>query len=309
MVSVQALALLAAGTVLLYVGAELLVAAAGNIARGLGLRAATVGVTVVALVTTAPELVVATVGVVTVSTDIGLGMVIGSNVANIGLVLGIAAVIRPLEISDAVWRRHVPFMVLAAVLLALVSLNGEITRIDGVVLLGVLAGFTGVLLVGIRTQTAMLPETPGSLSVRDGAYAVGGLVALYLGSRWLIDGGHSLLAGLGVSDLVIGLTVIALGTALPELAASAIGAARGHAEFAVGNVVGSNIYNVLAVVGILALAVPIPVDPGTLRVEFPILIGFTLLLVVLMGRDRRLDRSDGVVLLIAYAGFLAILFT
>ncbi|ELY60422.1 CaCA family Na+/Ca+ antiporter [Natronococcus amylolyticus DSM 10524] len=302
--------LLGAGIVALYAGAELLVAGAGRLALGIGLRAATVGVTVIAFATTAPELFVATIGALDVSTDIGLGAVVGSNIANVGLVLGIAALIRPLSVSETVMKRHVPFMVFAALLLVAFGANGRIGRLEGAIFLLVLAGFTAYLLYYINADpmpTEEKPEASDGVSFRDLALVGGGLLALVVGSRWLVAGGTDLLLELGFSELFVGLTVLALGTSLPELAASAVGAVRGETGFAIGNVVGSNIYNVLAVLGIVALITPIEIASSTLRFELPILVGFTVVLVAMMGYGRRLSRLDGAVLLAGYAGFLYLL--
>ncbi|WP_226481153.1 calcium/sodium antiporter [Natrinema amylolyticum] len=302
--------LLAAGIVALYGGAELLVAGAGRLALGIGLRATTVGVTVIAFATTAPELFVSTIGALNVSTDIGLGAVVGSNIANIGLVLGVAALIKPLPIADRVMRRHVPTMVLAAILLIGLGANGRIGRLEGAIFLLVLAGFTAVLLYYVNADPAPVTENPDAgdgISLRDVALVIGGLVALVVGSRWLVAGGTGLLSALGVSDLVIGLTVLALGTSLPELAASVVGAVRGETEFAIGNVVGSNIYNIFAVLGIVALITPIEIEPATLRFELPIMVAFTVVLVGMMGYGRRLTRIDGAILVAGYVGFILLL--
>ncbi|SFB70277.1 cation:H+ antiporter [Halobiforma haloterrestris] len=299
--------LLLAGVVALYAGAELLVAGAGRLALGIGLRAATVGVTVIAFATTAPELFVSVIGALEVSTDIGLGAILGSNVANIGLVLGVSALIKPLSVGETVMRRHVPFMVLAAILLVIVGANGEISRLEGAVFLLVLAAFTAYLLYYANADPAPELDDPGAgdgIAVKDVALVLAGLVALVLGSRWLVSGGTGLLSALGFSDLFIGLTVLALGTSLPELAASVVGAVRGQTEFAIGNVVGSNIYNVLAVLGIVAVITPIDISSSTLRFELPVLVAFTVLLVGMMGYGRRLTRLDGVGLVAGYAAFV-----
>lgn len=304
------LLLLGAGIVALYAGAELLVAGAGRLALGIGLRAATVGVTVIAFATTAPELFVATIGALDVSTDIGLGAVVGSNIANVGLVLGVSALIKPLSVSEIVMKRHVPFMVIAALLLVAFGANGRIGRLEGAIFLLVLAGFTAYLLYYVNADPMPAEETPessGGVSVRDLALVGGGLLALVVGSRWLVSGGTDLLLAFGFSELFVGLTVLALGTSLPELAASAIGALRGQTEFAVGNVVGSNIYNVLAVLGIVALITPIEVAASTIRFEIPVLVGFTVVLIGMMGYGRRLSRLDGATLLAAYLGFVYLL--
>ncbi|WP_418284529.1 calcium/sodium antiporter [Halorubrum sp. DTA46] len=305
------LLLLAGGAALLYAGAELLVRGASDLALAIGLKASTVGVTVVAFATTAPELFVALLGAVTVSTDIGLGAIVGSNIANVGLVLGLSALIRPLDISETVLKRHVPFMLLAALLLVGLGWDGQIGPIEGVVLLGVLVAFTVVVMRRIqRTQsgiTAAERDEMPDARARDAGAVVGGLVALVLGSRWLIGGGQSLLAAAGFSDIFIGLTVLALGTSLPELAASVVAAVRDEASFSIGNVVGSNIYNVLGVIGIVAVITPISVSPGVRGFEFPALVAFTLVLVAMMYRGERLSRLDGGVLVAGYVAFIYLL--
>ncbi len=304
--------LLAAGIALLYAGAELLVKGAAELALGFGLRASTVGVTVVAFATTTPELFVTLVGAFTVSTDIGLGAILGSNVANIGLVLGISALIRPLDVTETVLKSHVPFMILAALLLVGLGLDGRLDAVDGVILLAALVAFTWVVLRRIqRTQASISAAERDRMpdpTLLDVGYIVGGLIALLAGSSWLIDGGQGLLAAAGFSELFIGLTVLALGTSLPELAASAVSAVRGEAEFSVGNVVGSNIYNVLAVIGVLAVITPVEISAGVRSFEFPALIAFTLLVVALMLRGRWISRVDGAILLVAYVAFVYLLF-
>lgn len=305
------LLLLAGGVVALYVGAELLVAGAGRIALGVGLRAATVGVTVIAFATTAPELFVAIIGAIDVSTDTGLGTVLGSNVANIGLVLGLSALVKPLTVSEIVMRRHVPFMVFAAILLVALGADGTIGRLDGIAFLLTLAGFTVYLLYYVNADPAPMvdhPDAGGGFRPKDVALVIAGLVALVIGSRWLVAGGSGLLLELGFSELFVGLTVLALGTSLPELAASVVGAIRDETAFAIGNVVGSNIYNVLAVLGIVAVITPISISPATLRFELPVLVAFTVLLVAMMGYGRRLTRLDGAGLVVAYAAFIYLLF-
>ncbi|SDQ32038.1 calcium/sodium antiporter [Natronobacterium texcoconense] len=302
--------LLVAGAAALYVGAELLVAGAGRLALGIGLRAATVGVTVIAFATTAPELFVATIGALQVSTDIGLGAILGSNIANVGLVLGVTALIKPLAVSERVMRRHVPTMVLAALLLLAFGANGRIGRLEGAIFLLVLTAFTGFLLYYVNADPAPVADDPDAgegVAAKDVALVVGGLIALVVGSRWLVSGGTGLLSALGFSDLFIGLTVLALGTSLPELAASVIGAIRDETDFAIGNVVGSNIYNILAVLGIVALITPIEIASSTLRFELPALIVFTLVLTAMMGYGRGLSRVDGAVLVAGYGAFIYLL--
>lgn len=309
LLSVESLQLVA-GVLLLWKGADWLVSGAGTLALGFGLRRATVGVTVVAFATTAPELFVSVLGALTASTDLGLGTIIGSNIANIGLVLGLAAIIRPLPVSETVQRQHLPFMILAAFLLVILGANGRIGPSEGVVLLAVLAGFSYYIARRVQLGRAMSPdslEDQSKPTLRNWATVIGGLVLLLLGSQWLINGGQGILSALGFSDLFVGLTVLALGTSLPELAASLLSAYRAESGFSIGNVVGSNIYNILAVIGVLAILAPVTISPGVLGFEFPALIVFTLLLVGLMWYGERLTRVDGFILLGGYIVFIWLL--
>ncbi|MFB6127945.1 MAG: calcium/sodium antiporter [Halolamina sp.] len=322
----KATGLLVLGIVLLYVGAEALVEAASRLSVGLGVDAAVAGVTVVAFATTMPELFVGVLSGLGFATDMGIGAVIGSNIANLGLVLGIAALIRPLSVDRDVVRRHVPFMIAAAVLVVGLGYDGVIGPLDGLALLGLLGGFTWYLIRGVRAEDADAdPDGDGESVVADGGepaaagaavdgiqsrdvgYLAGGLALLFVGSRALITGGRDVLIQFGFSYRLVGLTVLAFGTSLPELAASVVAAVRGQAQFSVGNVVGSNIYNVLAVVGVLALMVPIRIAPGMRAFDFPALLAFTVGAVALMLRGRSVSRIDGALLVAGYAVFFHLL--
>jgi len=303
-------AILVAGILLLYVGAEFLVSAASALALSHGVRAATVGVTVVAFATTAPELFVSTVGGITADDSIALGNIVGSNIANIGLVLGTAAVLRPMDVDKSLLYQHGPFMLAAAVALVALSLDGELAAFDGVVLLGMLAAFTGYLYYQSRQEgDVKLPEDvemdeDTSANTRDYVVLVGAILLLLAGSRSLITGGRGVLSAWGFSDLFIGLTIIAFGTSVPELATSVVSALRDEADFSIGNVVGSNIYNVLAVIGLVAVLVPITVQPGTIGFELPVMLGFTFVALGLMAVGDSIGRIEGVGLLGGYAGFV-----
>ncbi|WP_232701013.1 calcium/sodium antiporter [Halobacterium wangiae] len=303
-------AILLVGIVLLYLGAELLVAAASALALSHGLRAATVGVTVVAFATTAPELFVSSIGGLTASDSIALGNIVGSNIANIGLVLGTAAFLRPMAVDDDILYQHGPFMLAAAVALVVLSLDGALTTLDGALLLSLLAAFTGYLYYQSRNGSVKLPEDVEleaentTAGAREYLTLLGGILLLLVGSRSLILGGRGVLTAWGFSDLVIGLTIIAFGTSVPELATSVVSALRDEADFSIGNVVGSNIYNVLAVIGIVALLVPITVDASTMAYELPVMLGFTFVALGIMGVGERVTRVEGVGLIAGYAGFI-----
>ncbi|WP_349770106.1 calcium/sodium antiporter [Halobaculum limi] len=309
------------GVVLLYLGAESLVKGAKGLATDVGVRAAVAGVTVVAFATTAPELFVALVGAVEKTTTIGLGAVIGSNVANIGLVLGLSALVRPLVVSRETVRRHLPFMALAALLLVGLGLDGTLSALDGGLLLLALGGFTVVLLRGVpdseessagddavATDGGTAATTPAArltaISARDLLFLAVGLGFLLVGARRLVEGGTAALYLLGGSDRLVGVTVLALGTSLPELAASLVSAVRGEADFSVGNVVGSNIYNVLAVLGVLTLVSPIRVPSEVVATDFPALVVATAVCGLLLVVRGRVGRLAGLGLLVGYAGYM-----
>jgi cation:H+ antiporter len=304
-------AILVAGILLLYVGAELLVSAASALALSHGVRAATVGVTVVAFATTAPELFVSTVGGITADDSIALGNIVGSNIANIGLVLGTAAVLRPMDVDKALLYQHGPFMLAAAVALVALSLDGELAAVDGVVLLSMLAVFTGYLYYQSKQDgDVKLPEDvemdddDTEANLRDYVVLAGAILLLLAGSRSLIIGGRGVLSAWGFGDLFIGLTIIAFGTSVPEFATSVVSALRDEADFSIGNVVGSNIYNVLAVIGFVAVLVPITVQPGTIGFELPVMLAFTFVALGLMAFGDSIGRVEGVGLIGGYVGFL-----
>ncbi|SEK38597.1 calcium/sodium antiporter [Haloferax larsenii] len=305
-------AILVAGIVALYLGAEALVEGASRLAIGLGLRAAIVGVTIVAFATTTPELFVAVLSGLGYSADLGLGAIVGSNIANIGLVLGISALIQPMGVSTTTLRRHVPFMIAAALALVLLGMDGRLGPLDGGILLIILVAFTGYLVYRAQAAKAdaiateeidIEDEDEVSATFKDVLYLGLGLLLLFVGSNWLIQGGKGLLEAYGFSTRFIGLTVLAFGTSLPELAASVVSAVRGEAEFSIGNVVGSNIYNVVAVLGILAIMVPVSVPESTITLDFPALLVFTFGVIAMMLRNRDVSRLDGGLLVGGYLVF------
>ena len=303
------------GILLLYLGAELLVNSASSLAIGHGIAPATVGVTIVAFSTTAPELFVSVVGGIGISDDIGLGNIIGSNIANIGLVLGASALVQPMAVNSKLLWRHGPFMLGAAVLLVFLGRDGTLSSLDGATMLLLLAVFTGYMLYESRSGTdSVVPDEiaveddDGSTNVRQIALLVGAGVCLLGGSIGLVQGGTGLLRSLGFADLFIAVTVIAFGTSLPELATSVVSAVRDEADFSVGNVIGSNIYNVLAVVGLLAVLNPLTVKSSVQTFHFPIMIAFTVGVVGLMAYSRHISRWSGIALVGGYFGFIYLLF-
>ena len=273
------------GLVLLIVGAEALVRGAVRIAAVLGISPLVIGLTVVAFGTSTPELAVSVQASLSGQTDVAVGNVVGSNIFNVLLILGLSAMVTPLTISVQLVRWDVPIMISVSILTLLFGLDGVVSRLNGVVLLfGIIAYTVFSVRQGRKEKTAPqadtshLPASPALHPARqwvvNGGLILGGLALLVLGSRWLNEGAITIARAIGVSDLVIGLTLVAAGTSLPEVATSVLASLRGERDIAVGNVVGSNIFNVLAVLGLSSSVVPegILLSAGALRLDIPIMI-------------------------------------
>jgi cation:H+ antiporter len=315
-VTASALILLCAGLVLLVTGAELLVRGASRLAAALGIPQLVIGLTVVAFGTSAPELAVSVRSALAGQADLALGNVVGSNIFNVLVILGISALAAPLVVSRRVVRLDVPIMIAASVLLLLLAMDGGIGRGEGVLLLAGIAGYTLFLLRWQRRDTvdAAGPATPAGppgmpAVLRQGALAAGGLVLLVIGSRWLVAGATAIADGWGVSDLVIGLTVVAAGTSLPELATSVVATIRGQRDIAVGNVVGSNIFNILAVLGASALVAPagLRVVPAALAFDIPVMIAAAVACMPILFRTHTIARWEGALFLGWFAAYTAYL--
>lgn len=307
------------GGVLLYFGAEWLVKGSSGLATAMGVRPLVVGLTVVAYGTSAPELVVSLLASLEGRSAIALGNVIGSNIANIGVILGVTALISPPRVEPTVFRREMPVLVASALCIPLFLWDGVISRLDGLVLLVGAAGFTLLTLRLAKDIPTMAPElrqevreevqaeaATGSKGKLVGLSVVG-LVGLVAGGKLFVDGASALALSVGMSERVVGLTIVAVGTSLPELAASVVAALRGHSAIAIGNVVGSNIFNVFLILGGAAVASPIHGSLHDLRLDLGVLMGFTLVAVVLMRTARDVSRLEGGLLTVCYAGFLAVL--
>lgn len=310
--------LLLFGFVILITGADLFVYGAARLARGLGVSPMAVGLTVVAFGTSAPELFVNISAAASGNTDIALCNIVGSNIANILLILGISAWIRPLVVSKgAVWKA-IPFALLAGVMLWVVAgdttIDGAafsvISRSDGLVLLGffvVFLAYTASIDVAVDGFAERQPTSSDRavvIALKMGA----GFGGLLFGGRWIVDSAVALADMAGIPHAVVGLTVVAVGTSLPELAASAMAARRGDAEIAVGNVVGSNIFNVFFILGASAVIRPLPFNPAA-NVDMGVMTAAGILLFVFMftGRIRIMDRWEGSMALVFYIGYIAYL--
>jgi cation:H+ antiporter len=300
--------LLLAGFAALVGGGEVLVRGASGLARSFGLSPLVIGLTVVSFATSAPEFAVTLGATLSGSPGIAVGNVVGSNVANVLLVLGLAALVLPVAVRTSLVRADVPVVIGLSLLLLLLSLDGEVSRLDGVLLVVLLLAYIGFSVVVGRRQGAgdgareQAPPRP----LRDGLLVLAGVALLVIGARWLVSAATEIAEAAGISDLVIGLTVVAIGTSLPELAACVVGALRKESELSVGNVLGSNLFNVLFVIGCVAVISPISVDASATAVHFPIMLAFGA--VVAAGWFRlRIGRSIGAVLLSGFLGYMAYL--
>lgn len=308
------LAWIALSLVLLFAGAEALVRGSASLAVKAGLSRLAVGLTIVAFGTSAPELVVSVKAALSQQGDISLGNVVGSNSFNIGIILGIAAIVCPIPVHRQVLKVDGPIALGVAVLLPLLMWNDFLSRTEGLVLLSGIVVYTWMNLVLSRRElrsgeqdleAADLPAVSQRWSV-DITYIVGGLAILVFGSRLLVENAVSLASELGVSEAVIGLTIVAAGTSMPELATSVVAAFRGQSDIAVGNVIGSNVFNILGILGVASVASPLTAT-GIADMDYIAMIAFTVLLLPLLYTGRTLHRIEGVVLLALYGGYLYLL--
>ena len=306
--------LLLGGLALLIKGADLLVSGASSIAGRLGISSLVIGLTVVSFGTSLPEMLVTLVSGLRQNSDLAIANVIGSNVANVLLVLGIAAIIRPLPVKDSTVVSEIPFSLTAALLVgflanaALFSNHTElsISRLDGGILLFFFALFILYVYKISRDSEHLSSDNPSSLSTsRSALYIVLSMVALYLGGGWVVDGAVGIAQLMNVDDALIGLTIVAIGTSSPEIVASAMAAYRNQTDIAVGNVVGSNIFNLLWVLGLTSSLVELPFEVVNNTDLIMVICSSALILFALVAsRNNSILRSHGVVFIALYAGYL-----
>jgi cation:H+ antiporter len=310
--------LVLAGLLLLYYGAEYLVTGSSRLALSFGVRPMVVGLTVVAFATSMPELMVSLLAATRGSSSMAAGNIIGSNIANTGLILGVAALIAPIAVARSTLLREVPLMVAASLGVYLVALDGELSFLNGLVLFICLLTFLGYCVVTARDLPVpvdgAVERAVDQVSVGRGRNAVLvliGMVGLACGAELMVRGAVMIASLLGVPEVIIGLSVVAIGTSLPELAASVMSACKGEMDISVGNVIGSNIFNVLFVLGVCPMIQLIKIEPRLLMVDFPVMLAFCALLIgllTMMPPRLQLDRKRGGVLLGAYLVFVVSLF-
>lgn len=312
------LVLFVAGVILLIIGAEALVRGASRLAGTLGISPLVIGLTVVAFGTSSPEAAVSVGSAFGGRADIALGNVVGSNIFNVLFILGVSALVAPLAVSRRLVRLDAPLMVGVSALLLILALDGSVGRLDGLVLFGGIVAYTLFAILQSRRETRTVTtdgpeqdqELPGGQVAGQIGLIVAGLVMLVLGSRWLVDGAVVLASAVGVSELIIGLTVVAAGTSLPEVATSVLAVLRGERDIAVGNVVGSCIFNVLAVLGLTGLVAPagIAVAPAALSFDLPVMIATAVACLPIFFTGHRINRWEGLLFLGYYAAYTLYLF-
>ena len=287
--------LLVLGFILLLKGADWFVDGASSIASRFGIPQLIIGLTIVAMGTSLPEAFVSITAALKSNAAITIGNVVGSNILNVGIILGITALIRPLHIQNSTMKYEMPFMILVTFVLILLGINTTISRLDGIIMW---LFFLGYLYYIYKMSKNQMEET--EIKQTNPLFIPLGLICLMMGSNFAVDAATNIAISLGVSQRFIGLTIVALGTSLPELVTSVTAAKKGNADIAIGNIIGSNIFNILFVVGSSALITPVPFEPNFIIDSFvAILIG--LVLYICTKKTRVLDKKAGILLLITYS--------
>lgn len=310
--------LIGGGLVGLVVAAHYLVEGAARLGLRLGIPAIVIGLTMVAFGTSAPELAVSLRAGLSDSADIAVGNIVGSNIFNVLLILGLSAVVLPLAVHRHLMQRDVPLMIAVSLLVWWMASDLTLSTIDGAILATILLSYLGWLYYGVRSGRAKVELDPEAMEAAekppralwiDLLCLVGGIIGLVIAADWLVQGAVQLARTLGVSELVIGLTIVSLGTSLPELATSVVAAIKGERDIAVGNIVGSNLFNLLSVLGITALVAPggLAISAQAVQLDMPVMVAVSLLCVPMFLIGYELSRWDGAMMLALLATYLTTL--
>ncbi|MDH3519979.1 MAG: calcium/sodium antiporter [Myxococcales bacterium] len=299
-----------AGLVLLYVGGEGLVRGASALAMRLGISALAVGLTIVAFGTSSPELVVSLDAALAGANDIAIGNVVGSNIANIALILGLAALVRPATVHAKIIRLDTPLMILASLGLVVALADGRLSRLEGSILLLGLCVYTTFTFWEARRESVLVQQElasvapgPSGAAASSALLVAGALLVLACGGHLLVSGAVQLATTLGVSQAAIGLTIVAIGTSLPELATSLVASLRNQGDIAIGNIVGSNLFNILGILGVTAIVRPLALG-GITGIDLGVMLILAVALLVLLHSRTRLARIEGALLLASYLGYV-----
>ncbi len=315
----EAVAFLIIGLILLVWSADRLVFGAAALAKNLGVTPLVIGMTILAMGSSAPEMMVSATAALADKTDTAVGNVLGSNIANITLILGITALVKPLSIGSRVVRRELPVMIVVTLLAGVLLWDNYLGLYEGILLFVLFAAFIITMLVIskkerkaanaiIEEQDSEIPQ--GVSNTKATIWVIIGLLALPFAADTLVDSAIVIAKYFGMSDLIIGLTIIAIGTSLPELAASLAGIFKGEDDIAVGNIIGSNLFNILAVMGIPGILNPSLLSEHAMERDFWVMLGVSLLLVVFaLGKSRNINRIEGGIFFLCFVGYQFYLFT
>ena len=311
--SISTVVLLIAGLVLLVGGAELLVRGASRLAAAVGISPLVVGLTVVAFGTSSPELAVSLQSALTGNGQIAVGNVVGSNIFNILVIIGLAALITPLVVQQQLVRKDVPLMIGLSILLYALGLTGRISRLQGLLMFaGLIVYIAFSIWQSRRENTAVKEEYDKQYGdgrkpqhARNILFFVVGLILLIVGSNWLVDSASDIARAFGISELVIGLTIVAIGTSMPELATSSLAAIRGERDIAVGNAVGSNIFNILCVLALTAVVSPegLVISPEAMSLDIPFMVAVAIAALPIFFTGYSISRWEGAIFLIYYGAY------
>jgi cation:H+ antiporter len=301
------LLVLSLGFFMLIKGADWFVGGASGIAEKFGIPSLVIGLTIVAMGTSAPEAAVSITAALKGSADITVGNIVGSNIINILVILGISAIIAPLAVAKSTVKLEMPFLIIVTALFLLLGIDGKIGFLDGVIFICAFALYlTYLFVMAKKNRTDDIKNNQKISLSKSVIWTIVGLVMIILGSDFTVDAASKIAAAFGMSERFIGLTIVALGTSLPELFTSVCAARRGEADIAIGNIVGSNIFNILFVVGISALIVPVPFANGFIF-DTTVAIAAAILLLVCCIKDRQLKRFSGILMIAAYIGYFAVI--
>ncbi|WGY47956.1 calcium/sodium antiporter [Vibrio sp. ABG19] len=314
----EAIAFLIVGLILLVWSADKLVFGSAALARNVGISPLVIGMTILAMGSSAPEMMVSATAALEGKTDTAVGNVLGSNIANIALILGITALIKPLSISSTVIRRELPLMLGVTLLAGALLWDNQLGFYEGVLLFVLFALFILAMLKISRSEQsngdALLEEheseiPQGVSNMKAGMWVVIGLILLPIAAGMLVDNSVVIAKYFGMSDLVIGLTIIAIGTSLPELAASLAGVLKGEDDMAVGNIIGSNVFNILAVMGLPGILNPSVLSEHAMGRDFWVMLAVSVLLLMMaLGKSRSINRIEGTILFVAFLAYQIYLF-
>ncbi len=300
-----------AGITALTFGANMLVTHSSRIATHFNIKPFIIGITIIAFGTSAPELVVSLSAAIKGTNSIALGNIIGSNIANIGFILGASALMSPMLVEASVLKREVMIMIGATLLLYLLSLDGIISRLDGIILFTGIVAFTYYCIKNGSSSTSdddLDKKAVDDKIVFSSTMLIVGLTLLIIGAHYMVQSAVSIAESFGVSKMFIGLTMVAIGTSLPEFAATTAAIIQKKGDMGIGNVVGSNIFNILLVLGAVSIVNPIPVDVDLLYLEYPMMVVFSLLLFLFGYTEKKYSRREGAFLILCYCAFILFLY-